>query len=406
MGDVNYNWRVRFHGPLRPFFFLSFQGREMVERILAVVVAWSLGVGAVSAAEPVDFAAQIEPILVERCAKCHGEAKAQAKLRLDSVAALQERIGAKPQLVVAGKPDESVLYQRLVLPTDNPKRMPKGGDPLPKEQIELIAEWIKQGAKFGATTAAATVAATPATSEANKAQEKTQESKPVPLPEVAPAPPAAIEKLTATGARVAPLFAGSNLLEVSFAGSGKPATDADVASLAEVAEQIYSLNLADAALTSAGFAPLAAMKNLSMLHLERAAIDDDALTHLSGLANLQYLNLYGTEITDSGLKHISGLGRLNRLYLWQTKVSYDAAMGLEKSIPGLQVNLGYDHPVVARKRLSKELDDAKKELEKAKAGLTKLEEELTRTKQDVEARTSRIGEIEKEIQGLAAPGGS
>ena len=58
----------------------------MFARTLTVLVALSWSAGIAAAAEPIDFAKQIEPMLAERCAKCHGEAKAQAKLRLDSIA--------------------------------------------------------------------------------------------------------------------------------------------------------------------------------------------------------------------------------------------------------------------------------------------------------------------------------
>jgi hypothetical protein len=376
--------------------YLLMGASGMFARTLTMLVALSWCAGIATGAGPIDFAKQIEPLLVERCAKCHGEAKAQAKLRLDSIADIEARLKEKPQLVVAGKPDESLLYQRLTLPADNPKRMPKGGDPLAKDQLELVAQWIKQGAMLTAASAAKEAPAAAVEPAAIRTS----------LPEVATAPMGAVEKLVAAGARVTPLFGGSNLLDVSFAGRGKPADDADVALLAGIAEQVYTLNLADAKLTAAGVTPLAAMKHLNALHLERASIDDDALSHVRGLQELEYLNLYGTPITDAGLKYVSGLARLRKLYLWQTKASYDAAMAMEKTTPGLMVDLGYDHPVVARNRLTKELEDTKQQLEAAKAAVAKQEEELGRLKKDVESRAARLGEIEKELKGLAAPGGS
>lgn len=43
--------------------------------------------------------------------------------------------------------ENSIIYQRLILPTSDKKFMPKGGSPLPATEIALILEWIKQGAK-------------------------------------------------------------------------------------------------------------------------------------------------------------------------------------------------------------------------------------------------------------------
>ena len=86
--------------------------------------------------------------------------------------------------------------------------------------------------------------------------------------------------------------------------------------------------------------------HLTDLSLELTTIGDDALKHLAGLTNLEYLNLYGTHVTDAGLEHLKGMKNLKKLYLWQTRVSFDAAMAFQKSIEGLEVDLGWDHPEV------------------------------------------------------------
>jgi hypothetical protein len=190
------------------------------------------------------------------------------------------------------------------------------------------------------------------------------------LPEVAAAPQEAVDALTAAGAQVMPLFAGSNLLQVSFAHRGEPAGDADLALLAGVADQVYALNLADAKPTDAGLAPLAAMKNLSALHLERSAVTDAGLAHFAGLERLEYLNLFGTSISDAGLTHLAALKHLRRLYLWQTKASYDAA---------------------------------KKQADEAKAELAKAEQQLEGAKKNAEAVNARLAEVEKQLKALEAP---
>ena len=207
----------------------------------------------------------------------------------------------------------------------------------------------------------------------------------------------------AAGARVSPACAGSNLLEVSFAGRGEPAGDADVALVGAVANQVYTLNLADAKVTAEGLTPLTQMHHLAWLHLERATIDDDALAHLSGLKELEYLNLYGTPITDAGLKHLSALPRLAKLYLWQTKVSYEAATELERTIPGLVFNLGYDHPVVVRRRLTQERDEAQQHLAEVTEEVAKLERQLEQSKQDVETTKTQLEKLEQELKA-ATPG--
>jgi mono/diheme cytochrome c family protein len=352
------------------------------------------------AEEKIDYEKQIQPIFMQHCAGCHGEAKALGKMRLHTAAALKEKWDADDHLIVAGDAEKSELYARLVLPADNPKRMPKKADPLPKETIDLIAAWIKQGAVLPGAVAAA-AEAKPQAAAAGEEKAKSQED--LPLPEVAAAPQEGIDALTAAGAQVLPLFAGSNLLQVSFAHRTEPVGDAEVALLSGVAEQVYALNLTAAKASDAGLAPLAGLKNLSALHLERSSVTDAGLAHLAGLANLQYLNVYGTAVSDAGLAHLAALKHLRRLYLWQTKASYETAMAMEKDIPGLVVNLGYNHPAVVRMRLTKDLELVKQQAEEAKAELTKAEQQLEGAKKSAEAANTRLSEVEKQLQELEAP---
>ncbi|MDA7524282.1 hypothetical protein OAF81_01230 [bacterium] len=92
------------------------------------------------------FGEFILPILKERCADCHGEDKQKAKLRLDSLAATLKGADGEA-IVVSGKPDESSLYARVILPADHDDRMPPKGDLLSKAQTDLIKLWITSGAE-------------------------------------------------------------------------------------------------------------------------------------------------------------------------------------------------------------------------------------------------------------------
>ena len=97
---------------------------------------------------------------------------ASGKMRLHTAAGLKEKWDADKELIVAGDPEKSELYQRLVLPADDKKRMPKMADPLPKETIDLIAKWIKQGAVLP------DVAAAPAAEPDTPAGDKPADEKP------------------------------------------------------------------------------------------------------------------------------------------------------------------------------------------------------------------------------------
>ena len=273
--------------------------------------------------------------------------------------------------------------------------MPKGGDPLDQAKIDLIATWIKEGADFGKSPEKSRPAKEPtATKEATAAPASTEKAptlEPLPLPEVEAASEEAVEALRAAGAQVMPLFAKSNLLDVSFALSSTPADDSALALLVGVAPQVHSLNLRGAQATDKGWAELAKLSNLSKLSVENSNFNDASAKYISGLNRLESLNLYGTDVSDAALDSMRGLKHLGKLYLWKTKVTYDGAVGLENDIPGLEWNLGWDHPVIARKRLEKQKADF--------TALVKTQQEATaRLKTDLKVAEEAQAAAEKHLQ--------
>ena len=102
----------------------------------------------------IEFNRDIRPILSDRCFACHGpdENKRKAKLRLDTEAGLRAVIEDRP-VIVAGKPEASELYKRIVT-TDEDERMPPAKigtstlHPLSDRQKKLVKLWIEQGAPW------------------------------------------------------------------------------------------------------------------------------------------------------------------------------------------------------------------------------------------------------------------
>lgn len=347
----------------------------------------------------VDFEKQVLPIFTANCIKCHGEKKALGKLRLHSAAAIQEKLAADPHLIVAGDPEGSELYERLTLPTDNKKRMPKGGDPLEQATLDLVALWIKEGANFGKPEEESSTPAEEAI-ESPKVSAQPPMIEHLPLPEVEPASPEAIDRLRGAGAQVMPLFAKSNLLDVSFALSSEPADDAALAVLADVALQVISLNLRGAQATDKGWSELAKLSNLTKLTVENSNFTEDAAQYLSGLNHLESLNLYGTSVGDGVLDPLRSLKRLQKLYLWKTKVSYDGAVGLEKNLPGIEWNLGWDHPVIARKRLEQQQTEFTADVKTRQEQTARLKADLKVAEDAQAAAEKRLQEVDEELKKL------
>ncbi|HTU20073.1 MAG TPA: PSD1 and planctomycete cytochrome C domain-containing protein [Gemmataceae bacterium] len=105
-----------------------------------------------SAAEStISFDRDIRPILADNCFACHGPDAHQrkAKLRLDSRTGALAELRSGGHAVVPGKPDESLLLERIT--ADNPsRRMPpkKSGKNLTPAQIDLLRRWVGEGATY------------------------------------------------------------------------------------------------------------------------------------------------------------------------------------------------------------------------------------------------------------------
>src|SRR5437868_4833847 len=94
-------------------------------------------------AAPVDYAAQIQPLLAKNCSECHGAAKQKLGLRLETGALILKGSVNGP-VVIAGKSTESKIIRALRGEGDL-ERMPPTG-PLSEVEIKLIARWIDEGA--------------------------------------------------------------------------------------------------------------------------------------------------------------------------------------------------------------------------------------------------------------------
>ncbi len=96
----------------------------------------------------VDFAHEIVPLLKQQCGKCHAGTQKKGGFSIN----LRESLlagGESGVAVIAGKSQQSELYQRITS-QDDATRMPPEGDPLTAVQVDLIARWINEGAKWEA----------------------------------------------------------------------------------------------------------------------------------------------------------------------------------------------------------------------------------------------------------------
>lgn len=99
-----------------------------------------------ASSKPVVYEDTVLPIFQKHCVKCHSEKNRKAEFDLSTTAGLLKG-GESGASLIAGKPDESLLYDYLhqgLMP-------PEDETPLSKAEIETVRHWISGGLKFKET---------------------------------------------------------------------------------------------------------------------------------------------------------------------------------------------------------------------------------------------------------------
>lgn len=98
----------------------------------------------VESAAQVDYESEIQPIFNANCTSCHG---GQNGVTLESYSTVMNSVGQQygTEIVVAGDAASSPLVDKIEPNPQFGSRMPQGGS-LSSNQIDLIKQWINEGA--------------------------------------------------------------------------------------------------------------------------------------------------------------------------------------------------------------------------------------------------------------------
>ena len=112
--------------------------------ILGAFYAFSYSFGG----DKIDFNTQVKPLLNKKCIVCHGGVKRQGDFSmLFRSEALAVTKSGKPA-IIPGDPDGSEMIKRL-MHKDPEERMPYKQAPLSQNEIDILRQWIKEGAEWG-----------------------------------------------------------------------------------------------------------------------------------------------------------------------------------------------------------------------------------------------------------------
>jgi uncharacterized membrane protein/mono/diheme cytochrome c family protein len=267
------------------------------------------------------YGARIHPIFAEHCFTCHGPNKHKSNLRLDSYASLMR--GGKHGAVIKAGNLHSELFRRITLPATDDDYMPKENKrPLSADELKLIELWIAAGASATLPLEAIKGAPAPTTAVAEVTFENIDftavaKQRANLAPAVAQLQKRFPNFLEYESRASADLMFNASLLGEKFG-------DADLPSLAPVADHIVVADFSRTAITDRSASAIAAMKRLRSLRLVHTQITDATVRLLTGLDQLESLNIFGTRTTPAVLPVLAGLPKLRHLYAGETTIRADA----------------------------------------------------------------------------------
>lgn len=254
------------------------------------------------------YAKQINPIFEKNCVSCHGDAKTKGGLRLDSYELLMQG-GKDGNVIIPGRPEQSLLLVRVTLPPDHKQFMPaEGNPPLKSDEIAWISAWVRDGASPTATHVAGI-----------SIQEQPSELPLQPVGDYSALMPEILQLAKGQGAKLIPVSSkpsdGLILNPVDIASSFG---DAQLAQFEKFAPYIVEVELGRTAVTNSCFDTLATFTHLRAIHLEGTAVTGDGLQKLAPLSQLTYLNLSGSKLTASAAASLASMKNLRHVYIYDT----------------------------------------------------------------------------------------
>jgi cytochrome c/Fn3 domain-containing protein len=287
------------------------------------------------------FLAAVQPVLKAKCFSCHNDRKAKGQLVMTTPEKLLKG-GKNGPIWVSGDPLNSHIIKNIQLPEDDKKHMPPEGKPqLSAEEIQLLYSWIQSGAdmkkawkQYPETDSTRKYAAAFIEEQIKKREEI------IPAYTFKAASTSAMEKLNDPFRVVSPLALGSPAVQVSFYVR-ENFDRKKLEQLAEIKDQLVSLNLSNMPVTDNDLPLIARFSNLEKLILNNTDITGKNFSVLTDLRKLTLLSLSGTRVNKNIAPAFSHFPALKEVFIWNTGLNQIDAVALEKEFKKIHFNVGY-----------------------------------------------------------------
>ncbi|MDC1048271.1 hypothetical protein OAQ80_02020 [Flavobacteriaceae bacterium] len=268
-------------------------------------------------AEKPVFTSLIQPLLDDKCVKCHNDKKSKGGLKMHNIESLKQ--GGKNGLVINfDSPVMSEIFIRIHLPKEEKKHMPpKGGKQLTKEEIDLISKWIKNGSSFTKSVKQFNLDSGLLSYFFASAKSF------FPIKEISSPNIKSIKKIKEKKILINPINKNSNYLKVSSLNYSN-FNNNDLLLLQEIKKNIVSLDLSNSNVSDSIFLRLSEFTNLTVLKLNNTKIKGQGIDKLSVLENLKRINLVNTEFNVAFLETLTKFKSLEKVYLFQESRNFIA----------------------------------------------------------------------------------
>jgi uncharacterized membrane protein len=282
----------------------------------------------------------IAPIFEAKCLSCHNEQKAKGGLLMTSYESLLKAGESDHPSITPGRPMESEIFNRVILPKDHKDHMPpEGKTPMTDAEISLLQFWITSGAGQKLKVA-----------EARKVDSIGPVVRGL-LPDLAKyRRKASLEnmKLNALESELKQVaerlgiiihrdsLAEENHFAIAMKFPPAPFTNETFRELSPYFGVFSKVSLVSSDVDDSGLYYIGQMTNLRELYVQKTTIDGSGLVYLQQLPNLAILNLSFTKVDDKAAIDLLKLHSLKEVYLYRTRTSTQVIEALRKNKPEVQ----------------------------------------------------------------------
>ena len=278
----------------------------------------------------VEYQADIEPILEEKCYQCHGGDKVKGGLRLDSPESIMIG-GDGGEVLVPGEPIDSLLYLMTTYPDDDPDYMPQKGEGLSQAEQNLLKNWIEAGTLFGEGFKQETIPSV---------GRKYSDAGTKGTYKIVGEAVGVVSKIQEMGVLVDTVNHDAKRFELVYTYAEFPAGSFVFSEAARLGDALIKLSLSRTNLANEDLRKLKQLQSIEYLDLSRTSVGDEGMAYIAELPKLSYLNLRDTNVSDESIEQLSRLGNLKQVYLWGSEFTQSGAMALQERLPGATIVFG------------------------------------------------------------------